>query len=559
MLTRMGIHNFALIEEMHIEFHSGVTVITGETGAGKSILIDALSILLGERASSEYIRQDKDKFVIEGVFDLGDDEEALQALQDRNIFPEDGLLYLSRSFSQNGKGLLLANGQAIPIKMVREIAPYLADIHGQYSNQIFLHNESHAHFLDTYTQAGATAYANYVEAFKKYQVATKELSQMDTLSAERERELNMLNHQINEIEVAQLRIGEDKELAEEIQRMDNFEHLQSVTQSAYDSIADGRTPLLETLTVIRTEIKSLVRFDDTLQELSELIDSAYFQLEEGAHGLSAYADSISFDEEKYNYYRSRDSLLYELKKKYGNTIEEILAYANTAQTRLEKLESIQYEKATLIEQVQHLKEDLVSALYVLSEVRHSNNAAITTALYNCLRDLGMENAQLTFEIKDIDSTIPPNILGAEQLELMFSPNKGEGARPLAKIASGGELSRIALAFSSVFSENSHHTMIFDEIDVGISGDVAIKVAEKLKALAWGKQIFCITHMPQTAAIADHHLHLNKKEMDGRTISSITELNDDEHARNIATMISGKNISESAIRISEELIQRMKSK
>lgn len=193
MLTRMGIHNFALIEEMNIDFKPGVTVITGETGAGKSILIDALSILLGDRANSEYIRKGKDKFLIEGIFDLTDDMDALQALQERNVLVEDGELYLSRTFSQNGKGLILANNQAIHLKTVREIAPFLADIHGQYSNQIFLNDESHVNFLDSFTPEGKCAFSNYHKAYTEFRGAEKELLQIDTLSAERERELDILN------------------------------------------------------------------------------------------------------------------------------------------------------------------------------------------------------------------------------------------------------------------------------------------------------------------------------------------------------------------------------
>lgn len=557
MLTRMGIHNFALIEEMNIDFKPGVTVITGETGAGKSILIDALSILLGDRANSEYIRKGKDKFLIEGIFDLTDDMDALQALQERNVLVEDGELYLSRAFSQNGKGLILANNQAIHLKTVREIAPFLADIHGQYSNQIFLNDESHVIFLDSFTPEGKRAFSNYHKAYTAFRGAEKELLQIDTLSAERERELDILNFQINEIQEANLVLGEDTALAEEIQRMDNYEHLQKIVSGAYEAMENGRNPMLETLNVIRAEIKDLLRFDETLKDSSELIDSAYFQLEEGAHGLANYLDTIAFDEDRYEYCRSRDSLLYGLKKKYGNTMEAIFEYEHMAQKRLEELEAIDYEKSSLLAKVATLNEAALEALQNLSEIRHRNNMAITEALKSSLFDLGMENAVLTFDIEDRISNKALNSLGAEHVELMFSPNKGEGIRPLVKIASGGELSRIALAFSSVFSENSRHTIIFDEIDVGISGDVAIKVAEKIQRLAVDKQVFCITHMPQTVAIADQHLHLNKTEIDGRTVSSVSELTEADHINIIASMISGKAKSATATKIAEELVYRVK--
>jgi len=550
MLTQMSIRNFALIEQMNISFKDGITIFTGETGAGKSILMDAFSILLGERASSEFIRHGKDSFVIDGIFDIANHQSLLDVLESKNIIVEDDQLILSRSFNTSGKSMILANDQPIPLKALKEIGQLLADIHGQYSNQKLLNPDSHHEYLDSYNEVGLKAYQEYKEAYKEYKAAKQALDNLSEHMAERARELDMLRFQIDEIEEAGLQPDEDEAIAEELKRLDSFDHIDKVLGSCYDAFYSGRHPLLDTVNAIKVEVNDLVKYDDEVKEISELVNSAYFQLEEAAQSLDRYRDSISYDEERYAYCQDRDSTIYGLKKKYGDTVQDILNYEDKAQQRLEELESEVCEQGQLEELLAEKESIAKKALTKLTTVRQENAIIIAKQLHTELADLGMEKGDIRFYIDSSEDLLP---LGAKSIELLFSANKGEQLLPLHKVASGGELARIALAFKSVFRTDNHKTLVFDEIDVGISGDIALKVAEKILTLSKTNQVFCITHLPQTASIAKQHYHLTKQEHEGRTISTLSQLNDEERLSQIASMMSGKGMSNTALAAAKELI------
>ena len=550
MLTQMSIRNFALIEQMNISFNDGITIFTGETGAGKSILMDAFSILLGERASSEFIRHGKDSFVIDGIFDIAHHQSIQELLESKNIMVEEGQLILSRSFNRNGKSSILANDQPIPLKALKEIGQYLADIHGQYSNQRLLDADTHHEYLDTFNQDGKTAYKAYIEAYKVYKQAKQEVDNLQENMSERARELDMLRYQIDEIEDTGLSIGEDISIAEELKRLDSSEHIDKVLGSCYDAFYNGRQPLLDTINSIKVEVNDLVKYDAELKEVSEMVDSAYFQLEEAAQSLDRYRDTISYDEERYKYCQDRDTTIYGLKKKYGDSVEEILAYEEKAQARLEELEGLVFAQDELEARLEEAKKVAEEALTVLHKVRLKNAKVIATALHQELVDLGMPKGDIQFHIEEGDEL---SSLGAKSIEMLFSANKGEQLLPLHKVASGGELARIALAFKSVFRGDTFKTMVFDEIDVGISGDIALKVAEKILNLSKTNQVFCITHLPQTASIAKQHYHLSKIEQDDRTISTLAVLNEEERVTQIASMMSGRGMSTTALAAAKELI------
>ena len=550
MLTQMSIRNFALIEQMNISFNDGITIFTGETGAGKSILMDAFSILLGERASSEFIRHGKDSFVIDGIFDIANHQSIQALLESKNIMVEEGQLILSRSFNRNGKSSILANDQPIPLKALKEIGQYLADIHGQYSNQRLLDADTHHEYLDTFNQEGKTAYKAYIEAYKVYKQAKQEVDNLQENMSERARELDMLRYQIDEIEDAGLSIGEDISIGEELKRLDSFEHIDKVLGSCYDAFYNGRQPLLDTINSIKVEVNDLVKYDAELKEVSEMVDSAYFQLEEAAQSLDRYRDTISYDEERYKYCQDRDTTIYGLKKKYGDSVEEILAYEEKAQARLEELEGLVFGQDELEAHLEEAKKVAEEALTALHKIRLKNAKVIATALHQELVDLGMPKGDIQFHIEEGEEL---SSLGAKSIEMLFSANKGEQLLPLHKVASGGELARIALAFKSVFRSDTFKTMVFDEIDVGISGDIALKVAEKILNLSKTNQVFCITHLPQTASIAKQHYHLSKIEQDDRTISTLAVLNEEERVTQIASMMSGRGMSTTALAAAKELI------
>lgn len=550
MLTQMSIRNFALIEQMNISFNDGITIFTGETGAGKSILMDAFSILLGERASSEFIRHGKDSFVIDGIFDIANHQSIQDLLESKNIMIEEGQLILSRSFNRNGKSSILANDQPIPLKALKEIGQYLADIHGQYSNQRLLDTDTHHEYLDTFNKEGKEAYKAYTDAYKIYKQAKQDVDHLQENMSERARELDMLRYQIDEIEDAGLSVGEDVTIAEELKRLDSFEHIDKVLGSCYDAFYNGRQPLLDMINSIKVEVNDLIKYDSELKEVSEMVDSAYFQLEEAAQSLDRYRDTISYDEERYKYCQDRDTTIYSLKKKYGETVEDILAYEEKAQSRLEELESLVFAQDELETRLEEAKRAAEEALTVLHEVRQKNAKEIATALHQELMDLGMPKGDIQFHIEEGTEL---SSLGAKSIEMLFSANKGEQLLPLHKVASGGELARIALAFKSVFRSDAFKTMVFDEIDVGISGDIALKVAEKILNLSRTNQVFCITHLPQTASIAKQHYHLSKIEQDDRTISTLAVLNEEERVTQIASMMSGKGMSATALAAAKELI------
>ena len=550
MLTQMSIRNFALIEQMNISFNDGITIFTGETGAGKSILMDAFSILLGERASSEFIRHGKDSFVIDGIFDIANHQSIQELLESKNIMVEEDQLILSRSFNRNGKSSILANDQPIPLKALKEIGQYLADIHGQYSNQRLLDADSHHEYLDTYNKEGQVAYKAYTDAYKVYKQAKQEVDNLQENMSERARELDMLRYQIDEIEDAGLSVGEDISIGEELKRLDSFEHIDKVLGSCYDAFYNGRQPLLDTINSIKVEVNDLVKYDAELKDVSEMVDSAYFQLEEVAQSLDRYRDTISYDEERYKYCQDRDTTIYGLKKKYGDSVEEILAYEEKAQARLEELEGLVFAQDELEARLEEAKKVAEEALIALHKVRLKNAKVIATALHQELVDLGMPKGDIQFHIEEGEEL---SSLGAKSIEMLFSANTGEQLLPLHKVASGGELARIALAFKSVFRTDAFKTMVFDEIDVGISGDIALKVAEKILNLSKTNQVFCITHLPQTASIAKQHYHLSKIEQDDRTISTLAVLNEEERVTQIASMMSGRGMSTTALAAAKELI------
>ena len=551
MLLRMGIKNFALIEHMQLEFSKGITIFTGETGSGKSILMDALSVLLGERASHEFIRHGKDSFLIEGVFEVSPQSSLRNILESKNIDMEDDTLILSRKFSATGKSLILANDQVIPLKALREIGMHLADIHGQYSNQQLLVPDTHHLYLDTYNESAIQAFQDYSKAYEAYAKAKRTLEQLREDSAQRARELDMLRFQIEEIEEAQLQKGEDTAIAEELERLDNYERLQSTVTNCYEGIYNGRTPIIDGLHTVMSEVADLTKYDKEMESIAELLQSSYYQLEEAGQALDRYRDAISYDEERYYYLQERDTLLYNLKRKYGETIEDILAYEDRAQQRLEVLESDESEETTLVAELQSLETTARTQLATLEKVRQRHHKEITDALQSNLAKLGMEKSRMEFAIEGTDSLTP---LGATRIELLFSANTGEALLPLHKVASGGELARIALAFKSVFHRATEKTLVFDEIDVGISGDIALQVAKQILRLSDQNQVFCITHLPQTASVAKQHYHLHKQEEDGRTISKVTVLSEEEHIGQIARMMSGQSFSETALQTAKEMIQ-----
>lgn len=554
MLQELSIKHFALIEDLKIPFEKGITVITGETGSGKSILMDALSILLGERASVEYIRHGEERFIITGMFYVPPTSSVRDILDTNMISMEEDVLVLSRSFNRQGRSHIIANGQTISLKVLRGIGQHLADIHGQYSNQELLDSESHHDMLDSYNTEAKKAWESYQKAYKHYVSLDKEWTSIREAASERLREMDMLQFQIDEILEASPTLGEDIVLEKEIERFENFEKLYGTSRAIYAALYEGRHPVMDALGRIREDITRLAELDETLAPVTELFSSGYFQIEEAAHDVSSYTEDIFYDEEKLAQCRERDTLLYHLKKKYGPTLDDVLDFIKKAQDRYEYLSNITTQGEEMEERVKEAKDMALKACNHLNAIRKKHAPRLTQDIMKVLKHLGMEKAELLFTLEE---DVELSLLGMKTIELLFSPNKGEGLRPFHKIASGGELSRLALALSSVLKRNLEGTIVFDEIDVGISGDAALKVAETLANYAKEDQILCITHMPQTVAVADTHYHLTKEEVNGRTITKLSSLTTQEHIQQIAIMISGSEHAKSAAEAAKELIHMLK--
>lgn len=554
MLTRMGIQNFALIEQVELFLQDGITVFTGETGAGKSILMDAFSILLGERASSEFIRHGKDYFLLEGTFSIGNNEKLKSFLEFSNLSFEEEELILSRYFSEKGKSVIKANDQVITLKTLRHIGSLLADIHGQYQSQDLLDTSTHVQLLDRCNGEARQAYEIYRELYDSYKKLERELQKIDALSSERIREIEILNWQIEEIEAANILPKEDENIEAELRQLDNYDQLTKTVTGCMDALYNGDSDIMGNLNKIKESLKQIARHTPDLKNVEELIASSYFQLEEAVHELQKYEDTLTFSEERYRYCQERDSLLYNLKKKYGPTLSEVKDFMNNAQERLDFLESQRLNKDELEEKLKDIIKPLKIAHDKLNQVRMQNAENIAFYLREAVAQLGMEEANFSFLI-ETESEFTP--LGSSQIELLFSANIGEPMLSLAKIASGGELSRIALACKSVFVADIEKTLVFDEIDVGISGEAALKVAQRMYELGQNRQVLCITHMPQTASIAEYHYHLDKRNVDGRTSSIVLPLSEEDHARHIAMMFAGSAPSEKALEAAEDLLKRFK--
>lgn len=561
MLVELSIKNFAIIEELSLSFTSGLTVLTGETGAGKSIIIDAINLLAGGRGSSEFVRHGENKAEIEGMFMVQDDEHPVyNKAEALGIDVSDGIIILRRDIALNGKSICRINGKMVTTGMLKEIGQTLIDVHGQHEHQELMDHHFHLPLLDQFGgEEIKSAYEKYEEVYEEYCKINEQYNRLNQDERQTVHRLDFLTFQYNEIQKANLRINEDDELFEEKKRINNFEKIYEGLQTAYEALR-GEQKALDWLSVAKNNMEDISTMDEEASNLSESITNSYYLLEETSLSIRNAYEMLEYDSERLNIIESRLNELNNLKRKYGKTIEEILMYYSDIEAEIETLQNRETHLAKLEKQLVKQKEELLEVAINLSDVRQKNAEILTSQILQELKELYMEKTK--FEVVFLRKPVPEQVLshrdiarnGLDEVEFYISTNPGEPLKPLAKTASGGELSRIMLALKNIFSKHSGITsIIFDEVDTGVSGRVAQAIAEKIYKVSVDSQVLCISHLPQVAAMSDTHLYIEKETRDGRTKTSVRPLSFDDKVKEIARMISGVEITSVTKKHAEELL------
>ena len=556
MLKSLAVTNFALIEQAMVEFDEGLNILTGETGAGKSILIDALSVILGNRASVDSIRTGCDFFRVEAVFDISQLLSIHKIIEEQGIIVDDeGTVIISRRFSRNGKNTILINGCHVTVSILRQIGDNLVDMHGQHENQALLRPEAYLPMLDALNGSTRVTLEQYRKIYDQWLDLIKELSVLERSSRERAQRLDMLNWQTQEIAVAELKINEDEEVQQQILVLANAEKIANAVNRSYillDQGSDGLNGVLSTLSEVKRELEVAVRYDQRIEEQLVGVSNALYQLEESCMDLRVYGDDIEFNPLQLATLQERMDIIYKLKKKYGATIGEILTYYNQAALELADINNYDQKFAKLSKQQSELEAKLTKMANELDDLRRQSSGELAKQVCGHLADLGMSNAVFIIEVLPT-SQFTPN--GRNEVLFLFSANPGEQPKLLHKIASGGELSRIALAIKTVCADrDAARIMVFDEIDAGIGGQAGHMVAGKVAKVACARQVLCITHLPQIACMADRHIYIKKQVDSERTTTIIKVLSKDEQLIELTRMISGNDITKIAVDNATQMYQ-----
>ena len=560
MLLDLKVKNFALIEKLEINFKKGLNVLTGETGAGKSIIIGALEMLLGGRASREVIRNGKEKAYIEAVYEPEKLDLINNKLEEYGIEPDEDILLLSREIKRTGRNRSRINGQLATLSMVSNVSSYLVDIHGQHEHQSLLDVKLHLDFLDDFIGEKIISLKEKVtNKYNEIKNINKKLQEMEIDEGEKARELDLLEFQINEIENANLKTGEFKKLEKKYKKLSNAEDIFATTGMIYNDINGddfNNNGILDKIGHFMTELDSLKEYDDKLDSFHSQMENIYYTLQDLGYEIREYNENLDFDKKRLKEIEDRLDTINNLKKKYGETIEEILEYNQKMKKRRNELVSQEDLIKELKEKRKNIKAEYYNKAEELSKIRKNSAKNLEEKIKDELTDLAMEDVlfKVKFEEKDLAGD------GIDDIEFMISPNPGEDLKPLAKIASGGELSRIMLAFKKIIAEiDKVDTLIFDEVDSGVGGKTAQKMAEKLAVIGSKRQVICITHLPQIASMSDNHFYINKTAENGKTYTNINKLNGEEKPKELARMLGGVKMTDTTLDHAEEMIKLAEKK
>jgi DNA repair protein RecN (Recombination protein N) len=550
MLIELRIENFAVIERLSVALEPGLNVLTGETGAGKSIIVGALSLLLGERASSEAVRTGASRAVVEGVFDVARRPEILALLDEHGLAQEDGLLILRREVAAEGRNRAWVNGSASTAGLVGELGGRLVDLHGQHEHQALLRVDAQRAILDAYAGQAETV-AQLRSAYGALRQARRDLEQLEDRRREIEQRADFLRFQLGEIEEAAVDPDEEARLAEESRRLEYAEDLARLAQALHHGLYEGEAAVAGILGEMRRELDQLIRIDPSQESARELLDTAYFSVEELGQRMGDYAGRIEHDPARLDAIQARQDLLFRLKTKYGPTLDHVLATGQRARQELDALETAVFERKAL-EKASADAEATFDALAAgVTAGRAAAAAALAAEVMKVLPALGLDGARFHVAIQPVDSPGPD---GAERVEFLVAVNRGFEPRSLSRVASGGELSRVMLALKTILARvDAVPTLVFDEIDAGIGGRIAVQVGAQLREVARHHQVFAITHLPQIASRAHHHLLVLKAEAGGSTTAALQHLRGDDRVRELARMLGGDPESQTSLDHARELL------
>ena len=539
MINHISIRNFAIIENTEIDFEDGLNIITGETGSGKSIVIEAISLALGSRADSAFVRFGADKAVVQLAGELNGEE-----------------IVITREVSSAGKNLCRLNGQIVTLSELLVTCRKLADIHGQYDNQSLLNSDNHINLVDRFHSDEIDPIKEvFLQRYEEYTSVKSRLTALLATEAENLRKKDFYRFEIDEIAAANLKPGEDEELEEKISLLQNSEKIYSAVEGTYELLNNSDNGLISALGTAMSSLQSISGYSKELNSISEDFSDLFYRLDDIAGNLRDIKDKVTFSPYELDDAISRLNTIDGLKRKYGPSIDDILAYMNRISEELFNIDNFDSLKIKLSAETEDAREKLKEQAEILTKARKRSAAELEKSIEKELKDLNFDSAQLSIDFKELP-TMGPN--GNDLIEIMISTNRGEPLKPLAKIASGGEISRIMLAIKNITGTyDSIPTMIFDEIDAGISGITASIVGRKLKEIAEHHQIICITHLPQIAACGQSHYRIYKEVNNEKTYTRVDKLKDSEAVDEIARLLGGENITDTTRKSAIELLNKAK--
>jgi DNA repair protein RecN (Recombination protein N) len=570
VLRELRVKNLAVIESLTVPFGPGLNVLTGETGAGKSILIDALTLLLGERAQpAETIRAGTETATIEAVFDAPRKSAVATLLQDHGIALENGTLVIRRELVRGGRGRVFLNDSNATLALLEKLGETLVEVHGQHEHQALLRPHRHLDLVDAFAGLGILR-ERLRQRYEEWRAVSAELEAVRVTSRDKATRMAQYRETLAEIDGARLRVGEEGELRDERRRLMNAERLAEGANAAYRELYDDPSSAVERAGRVAAVFREMVRIDPAVEPTLQALDTALVQLDETARTLRVYRDGIVFDPPRLDAIERRVDEINRLKRKYGETVEAVLALRTKVEAELDGLGRSGEDEGKLAERADRLRAELTTRAADLAERREQAVARLETAVLAELGALDLETAAFQVRLQreragNGELAVGPEgwrlgPRGVDQAEFLFSGNTGEEARPLARIASGGELSRTILAIKVVLAAtDAVPVLVFDEVDAGIGGKTADAVGKKLRQVSRVRQVLCVTHLPQIAAYADQHLRVEKREEDGRTTATVAALVRADRVREVARMLGGESVTDTSLRHAQELITQARAK
>ncbi|MDO4634957.1 MAG: DNA repair protein RecN [Streptococcus sp.] len=543
MLLEISIKNFAIIEEISLNFESGMTVLTGETGAGKSIIIDAMNMMLGSRASTEIIRHGASKAEIEGYFSV-EKNQLLKAILSQNGIDYEDDVIIRREIFQNGRSVSRINGQMVNLSVLRQVGQYLVDIHGQHDQEALMKASQHLYLLDAFGDKEFDKIKKrYQDTFQAYKSLRKSVIDQQTNEQEHKARLEVIGYQLAEIEAANLKSGEDILLLKQRDKLLNHKHIADTLKNALLVLDNEEFSSLSNVRSSMNDMLSIESYDTSYKEIANALSDSYYVLEDVVKQLDDLVDNLDFDESLLYEIESRLDIIATVTRKYGRSVDEVLAYQEQIDKEYHLFSGSQTRSTEDEKKLKELEFELVQIANTLSQARHSLAIKLEQDIKQELKDLYMEKAD--FKVQFTKGKF--NKKGNEVVEFYISTNPGEDFKPLVKIASGGELSRLMLAIKAAFSQREDKTsIVFDEVDTGVSGRVAQSIAQKIHKIGQNAQVLAISHLPQVIAIADYQYFIEKRSDDNKTVSTVRLLTEIERINEIAKMLAGNDLTESAI-------------